>query len=60
LSDDNEISVASEDVGDVEAAEEDDAGDEGAAEKKCGEGRKREGCDDGNDVNNNVWPHSEM
>ncbi|KAJ8424632.1 hypothetical protein Cgig2_032812 [Carnegiea gigantea] len=60
LSDDDEISIASEDAGDAEAAEEDDAGDEGAVEKKCGKGSKREGCNDGNDVNDNAWPRSGM
>ncbi|KAJ8435321.1 hypothetical protein Cgig2_022922 [Carnegiea gigantea] len=60
MSDDNEISIASEDVGDREATEEDDVGDEGAAEKQCGDGTKRKGCDDGNDVNVNVWPCSRM
>ncbi|KAJ8424605.1 hypothetical protein Cgig2_014409 [Carnegiea gigantea] len=43
LPNDDEISVASEDAGDAKAAEEDNAGDEGAAQKKCGEGSKREG-----------------
>ncbi|KAJ8427958.1 hypothetical protein Cgig2_023253 [Carnegiea gigantea] len=54
MSDDDEIYVASEDAGDREAVEEDNAGDEGAAEKRCGDGSKREACDDGNDVNDNV------
>ncbi|KAJ8437374.1 LOW QUALITY PROTEIN: hypothetical protein Cgig2_020393 [Carnegiea gigantea] len=60
MSDDDEISVASEDVGDEEATKEDDVGDEQAAEKQCGHGNKRKGCADGNDVNDNVWPCSGM
>ena len=60
MSDDNEISVVLEDVGDREATEEDDAGDEGAAKKRCGDESKREGSDDGNDVNDNVWSHTGM
>ncbi|KAJ8422133.1 hypothetical protein Cgig2_008647 [Carnegiea gigantea] len=54
MSDDDEISIASEDVGDEEATKKDDAGDERAAEKQCGDGNKREGCADGNDVNDNL------
>ncbi|KAJ8425356.1 hypothetical protein Cgig2_021919 [Carnegiea gigantea] len=57
LLDDNEILVALEDAGDAEAAEEDDAGDEGAAQSKCGEGSKREGCDDGNDLGKKMDHH---
>jgi len=60
MSDDDEISVVSEDAGDEEATEEDDAGDEEAAERRCGDGNKREGCAYGNDVNDNVWPCSGM
>jgi len=58
--DDGKISITLEDAGDREAAEKDNAGDEGAAEKRCGDGSKREGCDDVNDVNDNVWPRSGM
>ena len=43
MSDDDEISVASEDAGDREATEEDDVGDEGVAAKRCGDGRKGKG-----------------
>ncbi|KAJ8428406.1 LOW QUALITY PROTEIN: hypothetical protein Cgig2_024552 [Carnegiea gigantea] len=57
LSDDDEISIVSEDADDAEAAEEDDVGDEGAAENKCGEGSKREGCDDGNDLGKKMDHH---
>ncbi|KAJ8422878.1 LOW QUALITY PROTEIN: hypothetical protein Cgig2_027361 [Carnegiea gigantea] len=53
MSDDNDISVASKDAGDEEATKEDNAGDEQAAEKQCGDGNKRKGCVDGNDVNDN-------
>ena len=60
MSDDDEKFVVSEDAGDEEATKEDDAGNERAAEKQCGDGNKREGCDDGNDVNDNVWPRSRM
>ncbi|KAJ8447480.1 hypothetical protein Cgig2_019474 [Carnegiea gigantea] len=60
MSDDEEISVASEDAGDEEATKEDNAGDERAAEKQCGDGNKRKWCIDGNDVNDNVWPRSGM
>jgi len=58
--DDDEISVPSEDTGDEEATKEDDAGDERATEKQCGDGNRRKGCADGNDVNDNVWPRSGM
>ncbi|KAJ8446008.1 hypothetical protein Cgig2_012352 [Carnegiea gigantea] len=54
MSYDNEISVASEDAGDEEATKEDDARDERAAKKQCGDGNKRKGCADRNDVNDNV------
>jgi len=60
MSDDNEISVASEDAGDEEATEEDNAGDKGAAEKQCGDGNKRKGCANGDNVNDNMWPCSGM
>ncbi|KAJ8439552.1 hypothetical protein Cgig2_007069 [Carnegiea gigantea] len=59
-SDDDEISVASEDAGDEETTKEDDAGNEQAAEKQCGDGNKRKVCTNGNDVNDNVWPRSGM
>ncbi|KAJ8435277.1 hypothetical protein Cgig2_030032 [Carnegiea gigantea] len=55
ISDDDEISLASEDTGDEEATKDDNEGDERAAEKQCGDGNKRKGCTDGNDVNDNVW-----
>ncbi|KAJ8431304.1 hypothetical protein Cgig2_018376 [Carnegiea gigantea] len=53
MSNDDEISVASEDAGDEEVTEEDDAGDKGVAAEQCGDGNKRKGCADGNDVNDN-------
>ena len=43
LSNDDEISIASEDAGVAEAAEEDDAGDEGAAKKNAVKGAKGKG-----------------
>ena len=58
--DDDEIFVASEDASDEEATKEDDARDERAVEEQCGDGKKRKGCADGNDVSDNVWPHSRM
>lgn len=60
MSDDDEISVASKDAGDEEATMEDDARNERAVEKQCGDGNKRKGSADGNDVNDNVWPRSRM
>ncbi|KAJ8420118.1 hypothetical protein Cgig2_032310 [Carnegiea gigantea] len=60
MSYDNEISVGSKDAGDKEPTKEDDAGDEQAAEKRCVNGNKRQGCADGNDVNDSVWPCSGM
>ncbi|KAJ8438784.1 LOW QUALITY PROTEIN: hypothetical protein Cgig2_009902 [Carnegiea gigantea] len=60
MSDDDEISVASEDAGDQEATKKDNAGDERAAEKQYGDGNKRKGRTDGNDVNDNVWLCSGM
>jgi len=60
LSYDDEISIASEDAGDEETIEQHDAGDEQSVEKGCDEGKKRKGCGDGNDVNDNVWPRSGM
>ncbi|KAJ8424836.1 LOW QUALITY PROTEIN: hypothetical protein Cgig2_031571 [Carnegiea gigantea] len=47
-----------DDVGDEEATKEDDAGDEQAAKTQCVDGNKRKGFADGNDVNDNGWPHS--
>ncbi|KAJ8445906.1 hypothetical protein Cgig2_009835 [Carnegiea gigantea] len=44
MSNDDEISVASEDADDEEATKEDDAGDERAAEKQCGDGKKERVC----------------
>ncbi|KAJ8432255.1 hypothetical protein Cgig2_013908 [Carnegiea gigantea] len=60
MSDDHEISVTSEDASGEEVTEEDDVGDEGVAAEQCGDGNKRKGCADGNDVNDNVWPRSHM
>ncbi|KAJ8433491.1 hypothetical protein Cgig2_018025 [Carnegiea gigantea] len=60
MSDDDEISIATEDAGDEEATKEDNAGDERAAEKQCSDRNKRKGCTDGNGVNDNVWPRSGM
>ncbi|KAJ8428462.1 hypothetical protein Cgig2_012529 [Carnegiea gigantea] len=60
ISYDNEISVASEDAGDEEATKEDNEGDERAAEKQCGDGNKKKGCTDQNDVNDNIWPRYGM
>ncbi|KAJ8422358.1 LOW QUALITY PROTEIN: hypothetical protein Cgig2_034013 [Carnegiea gigantea] len=48
LSDDDEISLASEDAGDKKTTDQGNAG--------CDEGTKRKGCSDRNDVNDNVWP----
>ncbi|KAJ8428623.1 hypothetical protein Cgig2_015741 [Carnegiea gigantea] len=55
LSDDDEISVASEDAGDEETTKENDAGDEQVAEKRYDDGNKRKGSADGYDMNDN-WP----
>ena len=60
MSDDDEISVALEAAGDEEVTKEDDASDEQAVEKRCVDRNKRKGYADGNDVNENVWPHSAM
>ncbi|KAJ8435829.1 hypothetical protein Cgig2_009106 [Carnegiea gigantea] len=54
MSDDDEISIASEDADDEETTKNDDAGDEQAAEKRCHDGNKRKGSADGNDVNDNL------
>jgi len=58
MSDDNNISVASDDAGDEDTIAPKNRGDEQSPQIGNDQGTKRKGYGVGKDVNENVWPQS--